>query len=360
MRGPGRSAVVRLGAWIVAGGSLGWCLWLALGPANQAHLAILVRAPVALLGALLSLTVVSLGLNGVLFWVMLRPVRPLKVWNVVQVNTAIALLSYLPFKLGAAVRVAIHHRRDALSLATIGAWFAAMLVPMGLVLVPAGLAGVLAPRRADAWMLAGLTTAGGTAGVLAWAWWLRGYAGRERLRRWARRVPGLGRLGWGRLGVWADLHATFDMLASPSAMLASVLLRVGDLLIHGVRIGLAARVLGLDLTAGDVLPLAAVYVLVGAVSPAGQVGLREGATTGLAGLLLTRAEVSGSVLHAMATAALLLAAAEALVVVPLGLGALWSLRRWTSGPARAGGEARAGHPEPPEGRATASGRAGPD
>jgi hypothetical protein len=305
--------------------SLWWCVALALKPENRHHMNRLLEAPGHLLAAMFALSLATLVINGLLFWIMLAPVRRLRVSDTIAVNALCQMVSYLPLKLGAVTRVLVHNRRDHLPLAMIGAWFAAILVPMALAyLTPLGLLMVW-PRMAAPWLaaLVGLEVVGAIV-IVAFARVFRGSPGLGRLSNILGRVPllPLGRML--RTKLWGDLHAGFDMLASPWAVGGSVALRIADISVHTARFLVAGAILGLALPIEQALPISVVYFLVGVVSPSGQAGLREGAATGIAGLLLAKTGATGEAAKAFAPVALLVSATEALVfLVAGGMGLLW-------------------------------------
>jgi hypothetical protein len=126
--------MLRVGVQVVgfmAGlGSLAWCVSLALRPENQKQFKSLVHAPPQLLIGMLGLSLATVVLNGLLFWIAIRPIRPLRVTDVLATNGICMFLAYLPLKAGAIVRVLIHNRRDKVPLLLIGSWFGAMAVTM--------------------------------------------------------------------------------------------------------------------------------------------------------------------------------------------------------------------------------------
>ena len=127
-----------------------------------------------------------------------------------------------------------------------------------------------------------------------------------------------------RTKLWSNLHAGFDMLASPFAVGGSVLLRIADMSVHTTRFVVAATILGKALPLEQALPISVVYFLVGVVSPSGQAGLREGAATGLAGVLLAKTGATQETAATFAPVALLVSATEAIVFLAAGvLGLLW-------------------------------------
>ena len=126
--------------------------------------------------------------------------------------------------------------------------------------------------------------------------------------------------------IWGNLHAGFDMLASPAAVGGSAALRLADMAVHTSRFMVAASILGVALPPAQALPISMAYFLIGIVSPSGLAGLREGAASGIAGLLLAKAGASGHAASSFAPVALLVSATEAAVFLGFGLLSLAWLR----------------------------------
>jgi hypothetical protein len=312
--------LVQLAGLLAGVASLWWCVSQALLPENREQIGRLLHAPAHLLLAMFALSLATIVINGLLFWVMLAPVRRLRVADTVAVNGLCQMVSYLPLKLGAVTRILVHNRRDRVPLPTIGAWFAAMLVPWGAAYAPPLVALLLTRRLNLAW--GGLTLGGECASVALVVWLarcFRGVKGLERLGRLAARVPLLPLGRFLRTKLWGDLHAGFDMLSSPGAVAGSAALRLVDLSIHTARFMVAGAILGSVLPLERALPISVVYFVMGVISPSGQAGLREGAATGFAALLLTQEDASG-----FSPKALLVSATEAPVFLAAGLlGLLW-------------------------------------
>jgi len=305
--------------------SLWWCVSMALRPENREQIGRLLHAPVHLLLAIFALSLATVVINGLLFWVMLSPVRRLRVADTVALNGLCQMVSYLPLKLGAVTRILVHNRRDGVPLAMIGAWFAALLVPMALAYLPPIAALMVLPRMDGRWVAAVVATElAGIVVLVLFARVFRGTTGLDRLARVLGAIPvlPLGRVL--RTKLWGNLHSGFDMLASPAAVGGSVLLRLADMSVHTLRFVVAASILGTALPLEQALPISMVYFLVGVVSPSGQAGLREGAATGLAGVLLAKTGATKETAAAFAPVALLVSATEAVVFLSTGLlGLLW-------------------------------------
>jgi len=265
---------------------------------------------------LLGLSVATLMLNGLLFWVASRPARwstRLTLPGVLATNAVATMLSYLPFKLSAASRVAIHHRRDGVSLAQMAAWFACFFAAMVGTVGP--MAAVSLWRRSldGVWFV---TTAGGIlicyAGSLIVARWL----GADRGHRWLRLACHAG--PWKRLlppERVEQLHEAFVMIACARWLAAAYALRVLDMLVQAVRFDVASGALGTPMGLGSSLVVAAGYFGMLVLSPFGALGAREAGAVGAGTLLDAGTEL-------LAATTLVVTGAEAITLLSLGLAAL--------------------------------------
>lgn len=295
---------------------LWWCGARALSPENSEQLQKLASAPWWQAASLVALSMVSVLFNAMAFRAAIAPVRKLPVRDVLSVNFIASLGNYMPFKLGLIFRVLTHNRRNGVPLLTIGAWMGAMGVIMLGVLGPVLLAGVWRGRVDALWWAA---SAGGIA-------LLTGVA------IGSARFAGTGR-GWALIEwVWVNLpmprrlrqsamlervHEGTRMLGSPRAVAAVVTWRLADLATQSARFLVAAAIVGRAVRWDEALLAGSTYYLIGSVSPAGQLGLREAGTAGLIGKVLAGVDFDAfSLIVLMVTAAelvaLLLGAALAL------------------------------------------------
>lgn len=289
---PARAAAQALG--LLIGLSLfGWAVYLAFGEDNSASWDALRNADWRAVVGLGALSLVSLALNGLMFWSVLLPLRRLPAVEVVGINAIATFLSVLPFKVGLATRVLIHHRRHGLRVREIVAWIAAMGALALAVLLPLGVAGVLRPRLDWKWFaIAG-------AGVVVCN--VLGVA----LGRLAERRPWLARLS---AGSWRIVRA-------PAPVLAHLALRLIDVVALAGRFAVAAAIAGAPLAADHAVLIATTYFLLSVLAPAGTLGFRE---AGVAGLAIALGLDKGS----LALAALVVSAAEfgaaGLLALPAG------------------------------------------
>lgn len=243
---------------------MGWALSIAFGEENRAGLERLRQAPAGSLAALAGLTFVTVTLNGLLFWVVLRPipgVPRVRALRIITVNTIPTLLAILPFKLGFVVRIALHHRLDGLSFKHLGAWMGAFGALTLAVLVPPTV-GAFVTEGALWWVILG---AGPALCLVALAF----------VAHLATTQGLLHRLMLGAEGA----------LRAPSVLLGTYLLRTLDIIVQGARFALAASLVGVTLSPEHAMLLGASYFLIVALAPAGALGIAEMGTAGVAALV---------------------------------------------------------------------------
>ncbi|MFN0134243.1 MAG: hypothetical protein ACKVW3_17155 [Phycisphaerales bacterium] len=321
----GRRMLIQIIGLAAGLASLGWCVSMAFRPENKDQWSRLADAPMSLILAVLGCSAATLIINGLVFWITLRPARELRVLDVQAVNAVSTFLGYLPLKLGAVARVLIHRRRDHVPLPMIGAWFAAIAVIMTASFTPP-IATVMALKRMDAtW--AALTLALTVVAAVIIVLVARAFRGQIGLGRLIRLLHAL-RLGRAerllRSSAWGNLHAGFDMLASPAGVGSAMLLRAADVACHTARFVVAAQVFGLNPPLHQAVPIALVFYLLSVVSPSGAAGLREGAATGIAAVLLASAGATADVARQYAPVARFITGTEAVVYLVGGaLGIAW-------------------------------------
>lgn len=279
-----RLALQALG-FVVGVALLAWCANEAFAGPRREELRRLLAAPLWQPGALIGLAVVSAAINGAAFWGVLRPLRRLRLSDVVAVNFIASFLAFLPFKLGAVFRIGAHHRRDGVPMRDIVAWLGAFAALSVATLAPMLLA-LFWRREIDLWWsVATLLGAGAAigAGMLL--------ARLARTHAWLRHAS----LGSYRIvdrpgpGVWCAGCKLFD---------------TG---VHAARFLLAAYIFGIGLPPDRAMIYAALYYLLGSASPAGMLGVREAGIV-LLGLGEQRQQLAQLVITLSATEALAYAA----------------------------------------------------
>lgn len=284
-------------------GLLGWSVSMALTPENRASLERLADAPPGYAALLVALVLVGVALNGLIFRVVLSHTRSLGSGYLIAVNAIATLVSYAPFKMSLLARAYIHRRRDAMRYRTMIAWFAATGGLSTVVLLPVTLTGALHPALDAAWTLGAL---GGPAVLLGCAVLV------------ARRVRRLPRLHAVTLG-------SAEYATDPARVAAVAALRLVDLAGVAARFWIAASILGIDLTPADAVAASSVYLLAGLVSFTGNLGIREGAVTGLGFLPAIAAS------EQLALIALTVTAAEITGAVLAGIAGTAHIRPWSLG-----------------------------
>ncbi len=343
MRG-GRRAItglmVQVLGFAIGVALLVWCARKAFSPENRVRLERLWDASMMDVALLLGLSAALLAIDAAIFWVILRPVRRLDPIGVQATNAVATFLGLLPFKLGMLFRVASHQRRDGVALAVILVWFASFAVLMLTGLVPLVVAALVAKQINTVW--AGVVVGAMALLVGAIVVSARLFAGE---RGQARLLGSFGRLGVFRrfleTKLWKQLHAAFDMLSDARVVSIAVGLRVLYVAVLAGQFFLASRMLREPMAPDRALMLASTYYVVGAASPAGQVGTREGATAWLAKELNLGDPGGGGGGGVFAAIPLFVTSASVLVQLPLaGLGLLYLRpdRWWKRGGGAGSGE----------------------
>ncbi len=239
---------------------LGWAISLAAGESNRASWQAMRHAPAGLAFGLVGLSVVGVVLNGLLFWITLRPLHRLRPFEVIGVNAIATFLSALPMKMGLATRALIHHRRDGVRLRVMVAWVAAMGALALATLAPLGFAGLWRGRLDGLWWA---TAIGGAALCNA-----LGVA----LGRAAQRRPWLARLS---MGSW-------EIVRHPTVVLAHLALRLADVAVLAGRFAFAAAIAHVPIENGQAMLIATTYFLLSVTAPAGTLGFREAGVAAVA------------------------------------------------------------------------------
>jgi hypothetical protein len=252
---------------------------------NQQSIHAMRSAPAWEVALLFALSAASLVLNGLMFWVTLRPVHKLRPVDVVMVSCISTFLAILPFKLSLVARVLIHHRRDGVRFKILIPWVLAMGALGLAVLLPFVAATLLVKQMDITWWTIAL---GGALACNAAAVWCGRMADRWVILK--------------RLGLGSDL-----IVRHPSAVAGHGALRLADTAILAARFLTAAAIANQIMPVEQAVLLATTYFLLSVITPAGTLGFREagtaalGMTQGLKGdqvalvaLVVTGAEVIAS------------------------------------------------------------------
>lgn len=258
---PGKVTIQVLG--ILAGAALfTWAIKSVLKPDNQPALDKLRHAAPTDLAVLVGLTLLSLAVNGVMFWLTLRPIRKVPLGETIAVNSIAAFLTILPFKLGLILRTVIHYRRHGVGLKSLTAWLAAFAgLTLGTLVVLAG-ASFWRKGIDGVWVA---TVVGGLV-ILGGVTVLAGHA--------AKRSALLAKLSLGADAIARD----------PVAVYGHIGLRVVDIATYAARFYVAARIAEIPITPSGSTLMGSTYILFNAAAPAGTLGVAEMGTAGVATL----------------------------------------------------------------------------
>lgn len=308
-----RDAIVQLIGFALGVLFIVWCVRRAFGGGGFEHVAEKLRdASPWLIALALAASLVSVLVNGVIFWCTIRPVRPLGFVDLQAVNLLASVLNYAPFRIGLLARIAFHWRVDRIGPALMGAWLVAVLLSMGVAFVAVSLAMPLAPRVG----LAGTFLAIVVTCVLA-TWAIRRLSGAA----WAK----------------STLRGAQPMLAEVRAFGLAVAMRVTDIVAWTARMVAVAAILDAPLTMSQAALLGlAAFAL--AQNPLGRFGFREAGVAWIASNLFAGAMTKDELTATFAQIALIESAAEAAVTIPLGaVASAWCWRRFHRSEPRAFG-----------------------
>ncbi|MDX2115833.1 MAG: hypothetical protein SFZ24_09495 [Planctomycetota bacterium] len=286
---PGRIAAQILGV-AVGAALLIWAIRLAISGDNARALQALKDAPLSEFIILAALTLAGLVLNGLMFWVTLRPVHTLSPINVIITNAIATFLSILPFKISLVTRVLIHRQRDGVPLRLLIGWVAAMGALGLAVLLPFIAASLIRPAL-DLWWWT-IALGGGAAGSAAGVY----------LGRLADRLTILKPLSFG----------SYVIVRHVSAVVGHAALRLLDVAVLAGRFLAGALIVDIALPIDQAVLLATTYFGLSVLTPAGTLGFRE---MGVAALGMSQGLDEASI----AMLALVVTAAELLVSAAVAL-----------------------------------------
>jgi hypothetical protein len=259
------------------------------------------RATPGVIAGLLGCSLLSLFINGAIFWVQLRPVKKESFFVLQAVNCTASLLNYAPIRLGIVSRYVYHMRVDRMSFLFVTSWLFAIAVTLLFVMGSASLASMLHPNI-DIWWF--LITAVPLVLVISLLPLLLNVKIVHKYAKGSER-----------------------MLCDRKTLTLSLLLRCIDLGAWAGRIWFATHIVDTGLSGGDVLLLAVAAVLV-SLNPLGRLGYREAAVRWLAPVLAAGAFTGEEIGTRFAQLALIESGSEAMVVLPFGLiSAFWWMSR---------------------------------
>ncbi|MBL8744863.1 MAG: hypothetical protein JNK58_00750 [Phycisphaerae bacterium] len=248
-----RRVALQLAGLLLGLALLAWAIRLSMSEENARGLASMRAAPAGEVVALFALTFTSLILNGLMFWITLRPVHRLDPTDTILTNAIATFLSILPFKLSLIARVLIHHRRDGVRFRLLIGWVAAV--------------GALAVS-----VLAPLIVAGVWRKQLDWLWWITVIVG-----------LGLGGVAAVVLGRKSNTAAwlrtlslgSYLLVQHPRAVIGHGVFRVLDVAVLAGRFLAAAMIINHEMPVDQAILLSTTYFLLSVLTPAGTLGFRE-------------------------------------------------------------------------------------
>jgi len=281
-RGPWMRIAFQIAGFLGGVALLGWCVKQAASESNRASLGRLRETSPADASLLVGLTVLTLLVNGMIFWSAIRPVRRLPISNVLATNAVASFLSYAPFKLSILFRFYSHRAIDGVPLLTIGAWFAAVTVGISAATNPVFFASLLRREIDGLWFAA--VVGGLVASHILVCVLTRTFAGDRGMAR-LRRLAGYASHRLAASSIIERVHDGFDMLANPVWLAVQMTLRATDLFIIAARLYLCAKILGVSVSFSESIVYGAFRFAVATVAPTGAVGTQEGVTAWIAKVL---------------------------------------------------------------------------
>lgn len=330
-QGKGLRTAIQLVGFIASMAALYWCFRIATSqPALAQNWRKLLELPTSLLIGLPLISMLTVANSGLVFFILGRPLWRIRAHDLVAVNAACTLLGYLPLKASLIFRVLWHNRRDGVPLLVLSSWFGAVSVVIGSSLLAPLVSALIcgAAGYADLLPFVALTLLFlciGTPLIVPVAKGLDALAGKLGPRLPTRADAALQRL---RPGLAA--------LRSPRVLGVAMGLRTLDLVMQGIRFGLAghaAHLAGLlpePLTASQAGIAGCLYFMLQAVAPTGVAGVREGGTVWILSHL-----PGGLTAEAIVPVVLVVSASELIGNLILGLPSvvwLWLLRSTGAGP----------------------------
>jgi hypothetical protein len=285
---------------------MGLLAWIVYGAVRGGNWEPILHANPLLVAGLAGCSLISALINGVIFWVVIRPVAPLRLRDLTWVNLTTAILNYAPIRAGLLARVAYHLRVDRMKLVQILSWLVAISFTMVLTLGACVVATILRPQ-------------------IDWLWAL--LIGGQLLLGGLMTIAMMGQPIVVKFGRGLD-----RMLRNPIALWGAIIMRLIDIGAYFGRMSCAVAILQLKFTWSQIMILA-LAALALSINPLGRFGYREAGIAIVASLLASSG--SNELRGQMDQLALLESAGEAIVFIPLGLIALvWYRRRWINAKAR--------------------------
>ncbi len=298
-----RKLATQITGFLIGAALLAWCIHTAVQGGDWSRIK---EASPWLIAGLAACSIVSLATNGAMFWLFIRPVRPVGFRAMQWLNLVAGLLNFLPVRVGMVARVAYHLKVDRMPLLLLGGWFAAITYVLAMAIGVCVLATLVRPEMDWIWiaLIAGMLLLGGG------------------LTRTMMLLPFVVRHGRGM----------DRMLSDRRTLWGGIVLRLVDISAYLGRMACAAAILGLNLPWSDIMILA-IMALAFSVNPLGRFGFREWALTIVATRLIAADMTEAEIQATSAQLALIDSAGEAIVAIPAGAIALfWYVRQWRAAP----------------------------
>jgi len=301
---------------------LWWSVSLALSEENREQIEKLGSASWRQVALLMSLTVVMVIVNGLIWHETIRPVRKVPMSDCQAANALATFLAYLPFKLSVISRWIIHTKRNNMPFLLVGGWIGAVAATGAISMLPPVAPTLVIGQINALWVVSSLLLVGVCCAItVTLSRWLGGERGLTRIRRFAAvvRLRLLNRFLHSE--IFEEGHRAMDLLASWRTVLIVCALRMIDLAVQSARIALAASMIGVEIPLDQAVLLALVYFLIGVLTPVGMLGTREGGTMGAVAAMLG---MSLEEVSPFAGVLLLVTGSESIVLVAMaGLSIIW-------------------------------------
>jgi hypothetical protein len=247
-----------------------WCARLALRDENRPYLERILNASLPEVALMIGLCIASLIANGFLFVLVIRPLYRVHAISMCATNAVATFLNNFPFKVSILARFLIHSRRDRLSLSTVFAWLAATAAVIFTVLIPPIASTLMNPAVDVKWWA--LTITGLVVCIVVLI-----TISKLLARMMQRAIDGSSFF----VKLLSRVHESPAMTAVPTAVVGGVAMRLIDTVLIALRFSLAARLAGVETQPGTIVLASSLYFLIGAITPAGAIGARDGGTFGI-------------------------------------------------------------------------------
>jgi lysylphosphatidylglycerol synthase-like protein len=251
--------LIRIATLLLSIAMLVWVVRLAVTSQNREQLTTLLSRGWGTLIIVLALSSVTLFFNGVMFWLVVKPLQKLPFWHVQRVNAAGTMAAPLPYKMSMIIRFSAHHKIDGMPFTQLFAWFASFGVLMLTVALPLTVVSLSLESVNQLWWI--LSSAGVLAAMLCLCFVMRWSLKNQKLRKLTLNSGHM-------LGHWPTVWQT-------------TLVRLLDMISFGARFWLVSKALDAPMAIDQVVLATSVFLIAGMLAPSGTLGIREGAVAGI-------------------------------------------------------------------------------